>query len=75
MSSTGLNFNMRLLIALRAGDTDQFTLRERFGDNYSVALSFLRSNGFARDLPSGGVSITPLGREHCPSRRPKKVVS
>ena len=75
MSRTGLNFNMRLLMALRAGDATTFTLRERFGDNYSMALSFLRRNGFVRYLPSGEVSMTPLGREHCPSRRTKKVVT
>ena len=73
--STGLNFNMRLLMALRAGDVAPFELSERFGVNYSKALTALRRKGFVMDLPSGQVSMTPLGREHCPSRRPKKVVS
>ena len=71
----GLDFSRRVLLALRAGNADTFTLAERFGANYSQALTALRRKGFVIDLPSGEVSMTPLGREHCPSRRPKKVVS
>lgn len=73
--TVGVDFSMRVLIALRAGDVAPFELCERFGANYSQALTVLRRKGFVVDLPSGLVSMTALGRSHCPTRRQKKVVS
>lgn len=73
--SAGLDYSMRVLIALRAGDAATFELSDRFGVNYSQALTSLRRKGFVIDLPSGLVSMTALGRSNCPTRRIKKLVA
>lgn len=73
--TAGLDYSMRVLIALRAGPTDPYVLSERFGANYSTALSTLRRNGFVVDKANGEVSITELGRIHCPTRRAQKVAA
>jgi hypothetical protein len=71
----GVTYEMRLLLALRAGNASTDALVARFGVNSSMALGKLRRKGFVQDLLGGEVAITPLGREHCPTRRENKVVS
>lgn len=73
--TAGFDYSMRVLIALRAGAAEPFVLCDRFGPNYSQALSDLRRKGYVVDLASGQVAITDLGRANCLTRRVKKVVN
>lgn len=57
----------RTLLALRAGPLSREQLAERFGKDYKGAS--LVKLGLARMRDEITFEITPLGREHCPSRR------
>jgi hypothetical protein len=70
--TAGLDYSMRVLIALRAGAAEPFILCDRFGPSYSQALRDLRRKGYVVDLASGQVAITELGRANCLTRRVKQ---
>lgn len=67
------DYQADILRATRPAPIEVFILRERFGSNYSVALSQLMKIKLVQKAGESSVQITALGREHC-SRRSGQVI-
>ncbi|MDR2220988.1 MAG: hypothetical protein LBE24_10505 [Methylobacillus sp.] len=63
------NVEGRILLALRAGPMDYLALVERFNFQSYVAVKKLIDKGMVKRFAEGEYCLTPLGREHCPTRR------